>query len=458
MQKLLQLGLLSLFCLSPYANAQTPTQNLPDLGSPGLVLYDRNMELSLGRAFLTALHTEYTMTNDPYVLAYIRRIGENIIAHVPDGRNYRFFVIDRPEINAFAGPDGIIGINTGLIMAAASEDELASVIAHEIAHITQEHLSRRFEQFEQGNIASLASLLAAILIGTQNPSAGIATFIGGNSLAIQNQLRFSRIHEHEADSIGIQLLSKAGYNPSAMSRFFDQLHRQHNHTNRPPEILLTHPVTERRTALAMARAEQLPAQAEQRLNLKLIQARLRSTRIETKGLSPTKQNALTCYQAYLTFLNTADSNLQLSCIETAIAEHPNNRLLKIAAADIMDRGQDYPKHLKALAAIYPQDNALASTIAQHFIDNQNLSDAIAYLDKQRTQTNQTIELLGNISELYIQTGKTTHALYFQAIREMEIGNIARAKHLVTQAKTHDINDSELNKKINNLEDEIARIL
>ncbi|AEG30996.1 M48 family metalloprotease [Thiomicrospira cyclica] len=457
MQKLFQLVILSLVFLSSYVHAHTATQNLPDLGSPGLVLYDRNMELTLGRAFLTALHTEYNMTNDPYVLAYIRRIGENIIAHVPDGRNYRFFVIDRPEINAFAGPDGIIGINTGLILAAASEDELASVIAHEIAHITQEHLSRRFEQFEQGNITTLASLLAAILIGTQNPSAGIATFIGGNSLAIQNQLRFSRIHEHEADSIGIQLLSKAGYSPSAMSRFFDQLHRQHNHTNRPPEILLTHPVTERRTALAMARAEQLPVQPEQRLNLKLIQARLNPGRIETKGLSAAKQNSLICYQAYLKALNTPDSIDQLSCLDTAIAEHPNNRLLKIAAADIKDRGQETPEHLKALAIIYPQDNALANTIAQHLIDNQKLDDAIVYLEGQRIQSNQSIELLATISELYMQNDKTAHALYFQAVREIEIGNIARAKHLVKQAKNHTKNETELTKKIKDLEQKIAKI-
>jgi predicted Zn-dependent protease len=458
MQKLLQLGLMSLFFLSSYANAQTSSQNLPDLGSPGLILYDRNMELSLGRAFLTTLHTEYSMTNDPYVLAYIRRIGENIIAHVPDGRNYRFFVIDRPEINAFAGPDGIIGINSGLILAAASEDELASVIAHEIAHITQEHLSRRFEQFEQGNITSLASLLAAILIGTQNPSVGIATLIGGNSLAIQNQLRFSRIHEHEADSIGIQLLYQAGYNPSAMSRFFDQLHRQHNHTNRPPEILLTHPVTERRTALATARAEQLPLQTEQNLNLKLIQARLNPNRIETKGLSADKQNALACYQDYLKLSNTTETNNQLTCLKTSVAKHPNNRLLKIAAADLIDRNQRTPKNLIELASVYPQDNALALTIAQHFINNKNYSDAIAYLDRQRHQTDYNIELLATISELYMQTGETAHALYFQAVKEMNIGNTTRAKHLIGQAKERSLKTPELISKINDLEAELAKIL
>lgn len=451
MQKLLQLGLLSLFCLSPYANAQTSTQNLPDLGSPGLVLYDRTMEVKLGRAFLTALHTDYDMAADPFVVEYIRQIGERLVNHAADGRNYRFFVISKPDINAFAGPDGIIGINTGLILAASSEDELASVIAHEIAHITQEHLSRRFEQFEQGNIASLASLLAAILVGSQNPSAGIATFIGGNSLAIQNQLRFSRIHEHEADSIGIQLLSKAGYNPSAMSRFFDQLHRQHNHTNRPPEILLTHPVTERRTALAITRAEQLPSRSEQQFNLKLIQMRLNHNRIETKGLSTPERNALVCYAAYFkSSQNTTQDQSTIECLTEALNELPNNRLLKIALADSQDQFLDQPTNLLELRNIYPQDNALTIKSADHLASNQNLSEAIEILESQLHQTNSKIELLSKISELYMQQQKTAHALYFQALKEKEIGNDARASHLLMRAEQQASEDPSLLFKIKDL--------
>ncbi|AHF00577.1 peptidase M48 [Thiomicrospira aerophila AL3] len=447
MQKSLISCFILLFCLSSGSKAHSPAQSLPDLGSPGLVLYDRNMEIDLGRAFLTALHTEYDMTTDPFVVEYIRQIGQRLISHTADGRNYRFFVINRPEINAFAGPDGIIGINTGLILAAATEDELASVIAHEIAHITQEHLSRRFEQFEQGNMASLASLLAAILIGTQDPSAGIATFIGGSSLAIQNQLRFSRIHEHEADSMGIQLLSKAGYNPSALARFFDNLHRQHNHTNRPPEILLTHPVTERRTALALARAEQLRSTEEQRLNLKLIQARLNPSRLETRGLSSNEQLALTCYQQYLSNQNS------LTCLTEATNTLPNNRLLKIALADTQDKLEQNPTNLIKISNIYPQDNALAFTLANHYISRQNIDLAINTLIEQSKKTNAKIELFNKISELYNQQQKTAHALYFQALRETEIGNLRRARHLLMRAKEN-TDERDLLLKINNLNEKI----
>lgn len=455
MQKILQFSFILLFCLPISTQAHSSAQNLPDLGSPGLVIYDRNAEIELGRAFLTALHTEYSMVTDPFVVDYVRRIGERIVSHANDGRNYRFFVIDRPEINAFAGPDGIIGINSGLILSAASEDELASVIAHEIAHITQEHLSRRFEQFEQSNMASLASLLAAILIGTQDPSAGIATFIGGSSLTIQNQLRFSRIHEHEADSVGIQLLSKANYNPEAMAGFFDQLQRKHNHTSRPPEILLTHPVTERRTALAIARAGQLAKTKEQHLDLKLIQSRLTPERIALERLNTDELEAFHCYQNYATTKNQSENinNIE-NCLQKSLNHFQHNRLLKIALADIQDQQTQTPNQLLKLRTIYPQDNALSLTIAQHYMQTGRNNEGIEILSQQLTQTHNHIELLSRLNELYLQIDKTAHALYFQARKETEIGNFKRANHLLQQAKQHAETDPVLTKKINDLAEKI----
>ncbi|SFR63061.1 M48 family metalloprotease [Thiomicrospira sp. ALE5] len=451
MQKLRQLGLLMIFWLITASSTSATQYNLPDLGSPGLVLYDKSMESELGRAFMTALHTDFTMIDDPFVVEYVRQIGSRLTSHLADGRQYHFFIIDRPEINAFAGPDGIIGINRGLILAATSEDALASVIAHEIAHITQEHLSRRFEQFEQGNITSFASLLAAILIGTLDPSAGIATFIGGNSLAIQNQLRFSRIHEHEADSVGIKLLAQAGYNPRAMAQFFDQLHQQHNHSSRPPEVLLTHPVTERRTALALARAEQQKTTQERYLDLKLIQARLTDQRIPLEQLNEKEHEAFHCYKNYLNLTNTPDNAAEIkSCLIQATKNQPGNRLLEIALADIKDRSSNSVSNLLQLKDLYPQDNALAHQIAHQYQHRNDIGSAIAILKHQATITPTKIELYQQISELYLQKNDIANALYFQALRANEIGNIRQFKHLLKEARKHASETPTLLKKINNL--------
>lgn len=449
MQKTLRHLLILALCFSTINFVHAASENLPDLGSPGLVLYDRDMEAELGRAFLTAIHTEYDMISDPVVVEYVRQIGEKIVSHISDGRNYRFFVINRPEINAFAGPNGIIGINTGLILAAQSEDELASVIAHEIAHITQEHLSRRFEQFEQGNITNLASLLAAILIGTQNPSAGLATFIGGSSLALQEQLRFSRIHEHEADSIGLLLLSKSGYNPSAMTRFFDALHQKHNHTSRPPEILLTHPVTERRSALSAARADQLSSVSEQHLSHGLIQSRLALEALNNRQILEENREVIKCYIKYLN-AETHKNQATIKCLEKASKRHPDNRLIQLATAELLDKRNQNTFNLQQLNELYPQDNAIVLTTADHYSYLNQPDRAIAVLSSQLNHTHEKIELLSKISELYVDKQDNAHALYFQALREWEIGNLKRAKYLANSALDEPSTEVNLTLKINSL--------
>lgn len=425
--------ILVLTCLA--ISLKSYAHNLPDLGSPGLVTYDRQTEIKLGQAFTQALHSEVDLIKDPEVLSYVRRIGHRLAEHAQDGRSYRFYVINDPSINAFAGPDGIIGIHSGLILAAEREDELASVIAHEIAHVTQEHLSRRFEQQSTLNITSFATLLAAILIGSQNPGAGVAAMMGATGLSIQEQLRYSRIHEHEADHFGIELLHKSGYDPHSMASFFSKLaRRQQIYEFRPPEILMTHPVTENRLAQASNRASKFTQQIGRHdpINLPLVQLRL-NQQIKP-NVNHEYMQTLKCYQSYLK--PQTITNLTPSCLNQALEAHPNNRLLKaqLLKIQLTKEPDDTLLAFNKLLELYPQDEALLLMAAQAYrtIGEEHKAQRLILnnLDKKRY----TFELYQELSQSFAEQQLFSEAYLFEAQAYLSLGNHQRAKHLINQSK------------------------
>lgn len=449
--------LIVLFCFNLICSASALAQNLPDLGSPGLVSYDRATEIKLGQAFSRTLHTQYDLVEDPQVLSYIRRIGHHLASHTQDPRPFRFYIINDPAINAFAGPDGIIGIHTGLILSAQTEDELASVIAHEIAHVTQQHLSRRFEQQDSLNITSFASLLAAILIGSQNPSAGMATLMGTTGLNLQQQLKFSRIHEHEADHLGIQLLHNAGYDPHAMAHFFDKLSKQYQlYEFRPPEILMTHPVTESRLAQAVARARMLDTKESQYdpLNLALIQQRIQYINQNQPIGATSHNNVVNCY-ARLSF---NQYNLEQQCLTEALKQHPNNRLLKTLQLTLKLNHDPKRaiKELEALNAIYPQDEAILGILANAYHQQGMFEKAQQTLIKKTPEMLYQYALYQQLSNLYAQQNKLAEAYYYEALANLSIGQHERSRHFLKQSQqaNHPSEQPQLNKLIEGLAKEL----
>ncbi|HEX5514970.1 MAG TPA: M48 family metalloprotease, partial [Gammaproteobacteria bacterium] len=190
--------------------------------------------------------------------AYLQDLGQRLATRstAPE-LDYHFFILDIPSINAFAMPGGYIGVNAGLILAARSESELAGVLAHEIAHVTQRHLARRLESSQRVTLQNAALLLAALLIGSQDPQAGTAAAAASVAGSIQQQLNYSRAFEHEADNLGIRMLAAADLDPHGMPAFFGRLAEATRYQNRPPEYLSTHPVTESRISESSSRASSL---------------------------------------------------------------------------------------------------------------------------------------------------------------------------------------------------------
>ncbi|MFZ0468030.1 MAG: M48 family metalloprotease [Thiogranum sp.] len=265
---------------TPPAYSEVTGNDLPDFGDSSGSLISPTQEAQLGEEFMRSIRAQATLVTDPDIDDYIQQLGHRLVAN-SDAPSYpfSFFVVDDSSINAFAGPGGYIGVHTGLILAAENEAELAGVMAHEIAHVTQRHLLRAYESANQMSLPTAAGMIAAILLGVagNSPDAGIAAMSAVQGASIQRQLNFTRANEKEADRIGIQTLARSGIDPYGMPSFFERLQQSTRlYGNNVPEFLSTHPVTTDRIAESMSRAESYGHGKElDTLEFRLIRARLR---------------------------------------------------------------------------------------------------------------------------------------------------------------------------------------
>lgn len=250
--------LLALTLLLPPLHATGDALDLPDFGSTADGVMSLSEQRELGREFMKWVRKTLDVSEDPLLTDYVQSLGHRLVSASRETRGrYDFFVVEDPRINAFAGPAGNIGVNAGLILAAETESELAAVVAHEIAHVSQAHLLRSFAVQKQMTIPAVALMIAAGVLGAAvDPQAGAAALMGVQGALAQKQINFTRANEEEADRIGIDTLARSGHDPFAMPGFFKKLTQANRvYESGAPELLRTHPVTSDRIADAMARAE-----------------------------------------------------------------------------------------------------------------------------------------------------------------------------------------------------------
>jgi len=231
--------------------------DLPDLGDSSGTLITTEEEKELGEAFFRSLHSQISISQDAEIQQYIQTLGQRLVEHSDaPSQAFYFFVVMENDINAFAGPGGYIGVNSGLILMTESESELASVMGHEIGHVTQRHLYRAAEAASRLSIPTMAATLAAILLGTQSAAAGQAAIVAIQAGSVQFQINFTRENEEEADRVGMQTLAGANFDPRSMPTFFERLQQSTRfYGQNVPEFLLTHPVTASRISDTRGRAE-----------------------------------------------------------------------------------------------------------------------------------------------------------------------------------------------------------
>ncbi len=253
----LLLGSLCGSSLAP-VNAETQDQ-LPDMGTTAGGTLSIGQELTMGDFYVRQLRASAPLINDPLLTQYINQLGNRLVASAYSVRTpFHFFLVRNDEINAFAFFGGNVVLHSALFRETDNESQLASVLAHEISHVTQRHLARAMEDQQRNAPLTWVGALGSILLAMANPTMGMAALSGTLAGTQQGIISFTQANEQEADRIGIQVLQRAGFDPEAMPDFLQKLADQSRYASKPPEMLLTHPLPDSRLSDARNRANQMP--------------------------------------------------------------------------------------------------------------------------------------------------------------------------------------------------------
>ena len=463
------LGLFLFISTVPTRAIEIENMELPDMGDSSGTLISPTQEKELGEAFFRSLHARININQDAEVQQYIQSIGNQLVTNSDLPSNpFHFFVVLDNQINAFAGPGGYIGVNSGLFLLTESESELASVMAHEIAHITQRHLYRAFEAASKLSIPTAAATLAAILLATQSPEAGQAALMAIQAGSVQFQIDFTRDNEKEADRVGMKTLAKSKYDPRSMPTFFERLQQSSRYYGREiPEFLRTHPVSASRISDTRGRADKYPyKQYPDSHDYLLVQAKLRviTTPDKKKALSYFKtrenqgtkqQQAIARYgigQLYLEDLKFSEAEKIFQQLAT---EYPNQPQYAYAIAQTSLKSLDLKKALtlfKHATKRFPDNNAIKieyiSTLLQtgnpdkakvilQSLDDETKKQPLYFELMAQTYANlkQPAESHRYLSEYYYAAGQTKAAIlhinlakkapdinfYLQAILDERLG-------------------------------------
>ncbi len=231
---------------------------VPEIGS-GIGLLDQQKEKFIGEKVYREVHRQMPTVQDAWLEDQFLQVFSGILSQTQLGQPIGLVIIKDPQINAFAVPGGLFALNTGLITSAKNLDEIAGVMAHEIAHVAQRHYSRSQEAFKGQGLLALAGILVGAAIASQaDGNAGAAVMMGTQAALMDKQLSYSRNQEREADRIGMQFMYAAGYNPQSMADYFETMHRATSRVSFLPDFWFTHPLTTERMSEARLRANQLP--------------------------------------------------------------------------------------------------------------------------------------------------------------------------------------------------------
>jgi predicted Zn-dependent protease len=256
-------------------------QGLPDLGEASGTALPPQLERRIGESIMRDIRLrDPSYLDDPELNDYLNVLGGKLAAAVPGARqDFEFFGLSDPSINAFALPGGFIGVHSGLLTASETESEVASVLAHEIAHVTQRHLARLLGAQQQMQLPTMIGMAAALLLGRSRPDLAGGAIAAAQGAAVSAQLGYSRDFEREADRVGFQTLAASGFDVRAMAIFFEKMQRYSRLLDDGsfPSYLRSHPVTTERIADVQNRAAGEPyRQHASSLEYQLVRAKLRA--------------------------------------------------------------------------------------------------------------------------------------------------------------------------------------
>lgn len=437
-------------CAAPRAIEIEKIQ-LPEMGDSAGALISPIQEKQLGESFFRNLHSQADISQDVEIQQYIQTIGRQLAANSDTPSNpFHFFVVMDPNINAFAGPGGYIGVNAGLILLTEAESELASVMAHEIAHVTQRHLYRAIEKASQLSIPTVAATLAAILASTQSAKMGQAALMAIQAGNLQFQIDFTREHEKEADRVGMQTLAASNYDPRSMPTFFERLQQSTRYYGKGvPEFLRTHPMSENRVADTRGRAENYPyRQYPDSLAYMLTKTKLavltepdkriplqRFTALEQQGTP--QQRAVARYGIGLIYLHNLAFDAAAAVFEQLAKEYPNEAVYPLALARTAADSRQYEKAnaLFAQALIrFPNNEAIAIEYIRSLLKSNEAEHALAIADNLSPDTKSQPFYYELLAQLYATLNKPGESHRFMAEYYFTIGQTHDAIMQIQLAK------------------------
>ena len=409
----------SLLALSVALTPPAVAQGLPELGDAAQLTLTPQMERRVGESIMRDIRMhDPAFDDDPEATAYLNVLGNRLVSNSADVRqDFEFFLVNDPTLNAFALPGGYVGVNTGTIISAQSESELAAVLAHEIAHVTQRHMARMVSKEGQLSMAMLASMALAIL--SRNSQLGSAAAAIGQASAITAQIGFTREFEREADRLGFLTLEKSGFDVRAMPAFFLRLQKAGRlYENNAPAYLRTHPVTTERIADAENRIQGLSyKQTPDSLDFQLVRAKLRADQgtsrdavaqlegdLRDKKFSNEIAARYGLAVALLRAKDPARAEAELAPLMKT-TEHPMFAGLAARIKQAKGNSQGAADVLKQALARYPNDRALNYAYIEALLQQGKNRDAAELLDEQLKNYPRDARLYGLQAKAYASLGK-----------------------------------------------------
>lgn len=412
-------------------------------------------EFELGLGVYNRLKQGGYLIEDQLLSRYISDIGESMLSLLDIRlRGYHFFLLKEASVNAFATPGGFIGVNAGLIALTENEDELASVIAHEIAHVELRHTMQMIEKSQALNTVGALSILAAILLSSQDPEAASAMLYGSAAGSSQAIVNFTRSNEYEADRVGVELVKKSQYDPASMADFMEMLQRkEQTGAIANIEYIRTHPIGSNRVAEIRARVAQSRTENIKKPGYisRYSQFKDYLSFIYPEVGHPAQQSE---YYKALTLMKKGlyeESSRQLRRLKK---RDPDSIWISYALAESLMYQARYDEALKiyqSLLLLYPEDLAITSKLVNVLVLTEKYAQALDYAQRVLKQNEDQPESYKMLVQIYQELKQTNRQQLAEANFHWYSGNRTQAKKLykalIDKGELDVINEQKVKEKL-----------
>lgn len=453
------------FTYGSWQTSSAEELDLPNLRGQGLSFAEQYENKLLGEWSLRNINSRAKMEHDPWIYETIKEMTWRLNAQARQQAPLGLVIIDNPSINAFAAPGGVIGLNTGTILAASSMDELASVVAHEVAHISQHHYESGADERKKALLMQIGGMLAAIAASAVDGDAAAAVMMGSQTATMNSSMAFSRSNERDADRVGMQIMNQAGYDPRAMPRFFATMNQksQLNQTANQflPSFVRSHPLSNERLSESQSRAQRydtLPLSKQQRHQalFDLLYWRTQSTgeHVSETALTTAAKNSVGAKLALMYWYGEHQRFGEANEIYTELSALPAAQrqvlepLLSITQSQTLteqNKWQQAAELLESQQRLYPERRDLRLYLAEALTNSNQPAKAQALLKpltEQQPSDRYAWQSLQLANEKIAKTTEspqlakiaTINALRYRSHDQLWSGRYERALTSLTQAK------------------------